>query len=239
MRESFRSTTPIAELAINILHRLLSQLPRSSELFRQNPLHIATLRPQQRMQVGNSKMHKVVLFIATSLDGYIANPDGTVDWLFHDADYGYTEFMASIDAVVMGRKTWEQASTFEDVPFAGKQVIVFSRSQSNANESRIRFVQGDPSATIPEVQSKVKKDIWLVGGGDLVQQFFQGNLIDEFRLFVHPIVLGKGIPLFTQQPQRTSLTFMGSQSFPSGLVELRYRRHSDSNEDPQDTKYEW
>ena len=102
-------------------------------------------------------MPKVVLFIATSLDGFIASPDGTVDWLFHDADYGYTEFMASVDAVVMGRKTWEQARKFEDVPFAGKQVIIFSHSQSSANESRIRFVRGDPATTIPEINTALRK----------------------------------------------------------------------------------
>lgn len=169
-------------------------------------------------------MTKVVLFIATSLDGYIASPDGTVDWLFHDADYGYTEFMASVDAVVMGRQTWEQARTFEDVPFVGKQVIVFSRSQSNANESRIRFVQGDPETTIPEIKSSVEKDIWLVGGGNLIQQFIASHLIDEFRIFVHPIILGQGIPLFPRQSRRTDLSFESSQSFPSGLVELRYRQ---------------
>lgn len=178
-------------------------------------------------------MPKVVLFIATSLDGYIASPDGTVDWLFHDADYGYTEFMASVDAVVMGRKTWEQASTFEDVPFAGKQVFVFSHSQSSANESRIRFVQGDPETTISEIQGTFKKDIWLVGGGDLIQQFIASNLIDEFRIFVHPIILGQGIRLFTEQSQRTILSFESSQSFPSGLVELRYRLHHHSIEDTQ------
>lgn len=183
-------------------------------------------------------MPRVVLFIATSLDGYIASPDGTVDWLFHDADYGYTEFMASVDAVVMGRKTWEQTRTFEDVPFAGKQVLVFSRSQSYANESRIRFVEGDPATTINETQSTITKDIWLVGGGDLIQQFIQGNLIDEFRLFVHPILLGEGIPLFTQKSQRTNLTFVGSQSFPSGLMELKYRAHSSSNADTPDKKPE-
>ena len=146
-----------------------------------------------------------------------------MDWLFHDADYGYTDFMASVDAVVMGRNTWEQAKTFEDVPFAGKQVIVFSRSNSDSNEDRIRFVQGDPSTTIAEIQKSVHKDIWLVGGGDLIQQFMASNLIDEFRLFMHPIILGKGIPLFTQQSEKTMLTFENSQSFPSGLVELKYR----------------
>ena len=184
------------------------------------------------------EMPKVVLFIATSLDGYIASPDGTVDWLFHDGDYGFTDFMASVDAVVMGRKTWEQARTFEDVPFAGKQVIVFSRAQSSANESRIRFVQGDPETTIPGIQSTIKKDIWLVGGGDLIQQFIGSNLIDEFRIFVHPIILGDGIPLFPRQSGRKDLSFESSHSFPSGLVELQYRRHSHSNEAPQDTKPE-
>jgi dihydrofolate reductase len=168
-------------------------------------------------------MPKVVLFIATSLDGYIASPDGTVDWLFHDADYGYTEFMASVDAVVMGRKTWEQARTFEDVPFAGKQVIVFTRSKAESNEDRIRFVQADGSITIDDIRNSVQKDIWLVGGGDLIQQFIASNLIDEFRLFVHPIILGEGVPLFPRQSERTNLIFVSSQSFPSGLVELRYQ----------------
>lgn len=178
-------------------------------------------------------MPEVVLFIATSLDGYIASPDGTVDWLFHDADYGYTEFMASVDAVVMGRKTWEQARTFEDVPFAGKQVFVFSRLQCDSSDDRIRFVQEDPSTTIPEIQVSVQKDIWLVGGGDLIQQFIDNNLINEFRIFVHPIILGEGIPLFPRQSGRTDLSFESSQSFPSGLVELRYRLHSHAIENTQ------
>lgn len=183
-------------------------------------------------------MSKVVLFIATSLDGYIASSDGTVDWLFHDADYGYTEFMVSLDAVVMGRKTWEQAKTLEEVPFAGKQVFVFSRSQSNASESRIRFVQDHPSIAIAEIRGSIQKDIWLVGGGDLIQQFIGSNLIEEFRLFVHPIILGQGIPLFNQQSQRTNLSFVSSQSFPSGLVELRYRYHHHSNENTQDKEFQ-
>lgn len=181
-------------------------------------------------------MPRVVLFIATSLDGFIASSDGTVDWLFHDADYGYTEFMDSVDAVVMGRKTWEQARTFEDVPFAGKHIIVFSRSQSNSDESRVRFVQGDPETAIPDIKSNVKKDLWLVGGGNLVQQFIASNLIDELRLFVHPIILGHGISLFTQQSKRTNLMFVGSQSFSSGLVELKYRFQNHPDEVTQDSK---
>jgi dihydrofolate reductase len=181
-------------------------------------------------------MPKVVLFIATSLDGYIASSDGTVDWLFHDADYGYSEFMNSVDTVVMGSKTWEQAKTFEDVPFAGKKVIVFSHTHSDSNVTRIRFVQGNPSSVISEVLRYSQKDIWLVGGGQLVKQFIASNLIDEYRLFVHPIILGQGIPLFSEQPKRTDLSFVSSKSFSSGLVELRY--HYLANKSDQDKGFQ-
>jgi dihydrofolate reductase len=168
-------------------------------------------------------MPKVVLFIATSLDGYIASADGTVDWLFHDADYGYTDFMASVQAVVMGRKTWEQAKTFEDEPFAGKQVFVFSSTLAPSADNRVHHVQGDVDSVVPMIRHGLQKDLWLVGGGSLVGQFLAHRLIDEFRLFVHPIILGTGIPLFLDHACRTDLTFEGSQAFSSGLVELRYR----------------
>lgn len=169
-------------------------------------------------------MPKVTLFIATSLDGYIASPDGTVDWLFHDADYGYTDFMASIDAVLLGRKTWQQALTFEEVPFAGKQVFVCSRAEPVSDDDRIRVLQGDPPAVLAEIRRHVPGNIWLVGGADLVRQFVAHNLIDEYRLFLHPLVLGAGIPLFLPQESLTELTFVSSTSFPSGLVELTYLR---------------
>lgn len=168
--------------------------------------------------------HEIVLFIATSLDGYIASPDGAVDWLFHDADYGYTEFMESLDAVVMGRKTWEQAINFEEVPFAGKQVFVFSRTSAPARDQRVRHVHGEVATVVAGIRRRIRRNLWLVGGGDLIRQFIAHQLVDEFRLFVHPIILGVGIPLFLPHSERTHLSFVGSHAFPSGLVELRYRR---------------
>ncbi|QDU29562.1 Dihydrofolate reductase [Anatilimnocola aggregata] len=169
-------------------------------------------------------MTKVVLFIATSLDGFIASPDGTVDWLFHDADYGYTEFMASIDAVVMGRKTWEQAKTFEAVPFAGKTVFVLARSNTSTADERIRFVQGEAPQILHQIRAEATKDIWLVGGGDVIQQFIAHDLIDEYRIFVHPVILGSGLPLFLPQAKMTTLSFVSNTPFQSGLIEMRYKR---------------
>lgn len=167
-------------------------------------------------------MPKVVLFIASSLDGFIASPDGTVDWLFHDADYGYADFMASVDSVVLGRKTWEQAKTFEQVPFAGKKVFVLARSGAETGDGRILFVQGEAAAILTQIRATAEKDIWLVGGGDVIQQFIAHDLIDEYRLFVHPIILGAGLPLFLPQAKMNILSFVSSTAFPSGLVELRY-----------------
>ncbi len=183
-------------------------------------------------------MSKVVLFIATSLDGYIASSDGTVDWLFHDADYGYTEFMVSLDAVVVGRKTWEQAKTFEEVPFAAKQVFVFSSTLPSSSDERIHHVQGEVGTVVAAIRQNLQRDLWLIGGGELIRQFISYRLIDEFRLFVHPILLGAGIPLFLHHSERTNLTFEGSQSFPSGLIELRYRHHHHSNANTQDKEFQ-
>lgn len=130
------------------------------------------MREQAAAEVFRKKsISGVVLFIASRRDGFIANSDVTVDSHFHGADYGYAEFMASVDAVVIGRKTWEHATTFEDVPFAGKQIVVFSRSNSASTDDRIRFVHGDPAGCIAAMRTNILKDIWLVGGGDLIRQF--------------------------------------------------------------------
>ncbi len=117
----------------------------------------------------------------------------------------------------------EQAKTFEAVPFAGKQVFVFSRKLPSSSDERVHHVQGEVGAVVAAMRQNLQRDLWLVGGGELIRQFISHRLIDEFRLFVHPIILGEGVLLYLHHSERTNLTFEGSQSFPSGLVELRYR----------------
>lgn len=86
--------------------------------------------------------------------------------------------MASLDAVVMGRKTWEQAKTFEEVPFAGKQVFVFSGTSAPSNDERIRLVHGDVAAIVADIRGRIRRNLWLVGGGKLTRQFIAQKLID-------------------------------------------------------------
>src|ERR687895_1407908 len=174
------------------------------------------------------RMRKIKLYIASSLDCFIADENGSIDWLFSDADYGYTEFYDSIDTILVGRKTYEQSLTFEEYPYKGKKVYVFTHSakeQLDKEASDVEYIDKD----IPEfvrrlIQQPVSnRDIWLLGGGEIVSQFLNADLVDEIILSVHPIILGKGIPLFSNINKRVNLRLLESIPFESGLVQLCYR----------------
>lgn len=165
-------------------------------------------------------MRKVVLFIASSLDGYIARVNGDIDWLFTDQNYGYTKFLDSIDTVFMGRKTYEQVLTFGEYPYQEKKSYVFTK---NLDFSAIYDVE-----VVTELESFVNnlrlldgQNIWLVGGSLLIRDFLNKNLVSEIILSVHPIILGDGIPLFAN-PNTTALQLTGCQTYSSGLVQLSY-----------------
>lgn len=167
-------------------------------------------------------MRKVTLYIAASLDGYIARTSGEVDWLFTDDDYGYTEFLATVDTVLMGRLTYEQVLSFGDYPYTGTEGFVFSRTLNKDGDRNVKFIHSDPSAYIAQLKQQPGKVIWLVGGAALIQACFEQ--IDEFILSIHPIILGKGIPLFRSPLFMTALKLQHCQTFDSGLVQLTYSR---------------
>jgi dihydrofolate reductase len=166
-------------------------------------------------------MRKLILFIGTSLDGYIAGPNGEIDWLFADQDYGYTDFYAGVDTVLMGRKTYDLSLSFGEYPYPGTQAFVFTRTP-RAPDAHASFVSQDIGAFVAALKRSTGKHIWLVGGGAIVAECLRHGLIDTFRLFVHPIVLGAGIPLFPLPLPRRALVLQRSREFASGLVELEY-----------------
>lgn len=156
---------------------------------------------------------------------FIARPDGGIDWLFSDADYGYKAFFDSVDTVVMGRRTYELSLSFgPPYVYEGKASYVFSRTKAGTRDEHAEFITGNPKELIHSLQAQAGKDIWLVGGAELARDFLAEGLIDEFIIPVHPIVLGAGIPLFPAQGRELSLTFKNSIAFESGLVQLHYER---------------
>lgn len=166
---------------------------------------------------------KVVLYIATSLDGYIARKDGSVDWLpgLDDEDYGYSSFLATVDTVVMGRVTYEQLLDFGDYPYKGKKGYVFS-SERRGRGPHVEFVNSPPKKFTEGLRDEKGQDIWLVGGAELVDSFLSADLIDQFIISVAPMILGEGIPLFFPDGRERKLRLVGSKSFPSGLVQSVY-----------------
>ena len=168
---------------------------------------------------------KIVLYIAMSLDGYIARDNGDIDWLsmveFNNEDYGYKDFLKSVDTVIMGRRTYDQVLTFGDFPYKGKKCYVISRT-TRPKDDHVEFWNGDISKLISEIQQKDGLNIWLVGGAQIVGEFLSKNLIDEYIISIIPILLGKGILLFRSDMQEIRLQLRRNIAYPSGLVQLSY-----------------
>ena len=168
-------------------------------------------------------MRKIILFIAVSLDGYIAKADGGLDWLFSDRDYGYTPFLESIDTTLMGYETYEKVLGFGEFPYPDKVNYVFSINHKGEKSPYVEFIGGDIASFAKGLREMPGKDIWLVGGGKINTVMLNAGLIDEMIISVHPVVLGSGIPLFANNPKERNFVLEDSESFSSGLVQLKYR----------------
>ena len=174
-------------------------------------------------------VRKIKLYIASSLDNFIASENGSIEWLFSDADYGYARFYDSIDTILVGRKTYEQSLTFDEYPYRGKKVYVFTHNaKAESNKKRMPGVEYIDNNILDSVrrltQERISnKDIWLLGGGEIVSILLNADLVDEIILSIHPIILGRGIPLFKNIEKCINLRLKGSVPFESGLVQLCYR----------------
>lgn len=167
-------------------------------------------------------MAEVVYYVAASVDGYIATPDGSVDWLspFHTAgeDHGYAAFLATLGGIVMGRRTFDQVRGFGPWPYPGLDCrVVTSRPLLDAPD-RVTPVASPADA----MAGWGDRRVWLVGGTALLDGFRAARLVSEYHVFVMPVLLGAGVPLFHPGPA-ASLRLVRVGSLPSGAVEFRYR----------------
>jgi dihydrofolate reductase len=173
-------------------------------------------------------MRKVIVHIATSADGYIARPDGDLEWLTSrpapKGFYGMNDFVKSIDTKVLGRKTYEESLRL-GAKFAGKdRTIVFSRHAPPADApAGVEFVSGDIGQFVSRLCEQPGKDIWLMGGGELIASFLDENAIDEFVVSVVPVFIGDGIPLIARRHRHTPLELRSVERFEDGVVQLHYR----------------
>lgn len=170
-------------------------------------------------------MVRITYYVAASLDGFIADAAGGVDWLpqSNADDYGYAEFYAGVETLVMGRRTYDQALSFGEWPYPGKAAYVFTHNPPLDGPTGVRFVQASAPDFVRDILEHHSGAMWLVGGADLADQFRQAGLIDEYRVFVIPVILGQGVPLFGGTGAPTVLRLESTETHADGLVELRYR----------------
>ncbi|HEX5170381.1 MAG TPA: dihydrofolate reductase family protein [Cyclobacteriaceae bacterium] len=167
-------------------------------------------------------MRKILLNVAVTLDGFIAGPKGEYDWCFTDDDYGMTEFMASVDTILMGRKSFDLVQQYGP-PYPDKEIIVVSSTLKETPFENVVIVNDDLPRYVSNLVKSKGKNIWLFGGATVAGVLFERNLIDEMHLAIHPIVLGNGISLFKKGVRR-SLRLSRSITYPSGLVQLIYNK---------------
>lgn len=167
------------------------------------------------------------IFIATSLDGFIARPDDALDWLPANGgeDHGYNEFIATVDAIVMGRRTFEKVLTFGAWPFGNKQVIVLSANPSGVAVPAgavCEAMAGTPAEVVTRLSERGLAHLYI-DGGVTIQRFLEAGLIQRLILTRVPVLLGSGLPLFGPLSRDIRLEHVGTRSFASGLVQSEYR----------------
>lgn len=175
---------------------------------------------------------KCSVFIATSLDGFISRIDGSIDWLDEanaripkGEDCGYAEFMSTVDALIMGRHTFELARSFGEWPYGQKPVFVLSSSMTSLPEGMpksVHLVNEAPAALVERLSARGMRHLY-VDGGVTIQRFLAGALIDEVTVTTIPVLIGKGRPLFGPLPKDVRLEHIATRAFDFGFVQSKYR----------------
>lgn len=173
---------------------------------------------------------KVILYIAASLDGYIAKPNDDLEFLSiveqEGQDYGYAEFIKTVDAVIVGRKTYDKVISMGfDFPHADKDAYVITRTPS-PDLGSVKFYTGDLKSLVDKLKSENGKNIFCDGGAEIVNELLKNDLIDEFIISIIPILVGNGTKLFKDGRPEQKLELVSAKSFDKGLTQLHYKRVS-------------
>jgi len=174
-----------------------------------------------------AKKRKIIVHIATSADGYVARPDGNLDWLTDrpapKGFYGLPEFTRTVDAKILGRKTFDLSMEMGASFSASSVHYVFSRQPPPPSvPAGVRFVTQPIGAFAKEMRARTGKNIWMMGGGEIIASFLDEGAIDEFIISVVPLFIGEGIPLIAPRHRNVPLRLRSMKAFPDGVVQLHY-----------------
>ena len=167
-------------------------------------------------------MRKIILGLAVSLDGFIEGPNGEYDWCFMDQDYGMSDFLKRVDTLFMGRKTYELTLTMKDNGgLPPMKEYIFSTTLKEVKKGAV-LISENIKQQVEEIRNSEGKDIWLFGGALLTSSLMNLGLVDEIWLAIHPIILGRGKPLFSGIEKRIGLRLTDTKLYSTGLVSVAY-----------------
>jgi len=173
---------------------------------------------------------KIIVYIATSADGYIARADGSVDWLNRPrtaGDYGWADFYKSIDTVLWGRKTYEMTIGFAKKGSGTRSSkiknYVFTHHPPTPKPKGIEIVNEPVKEFAQRLRATPGKDIWMMGGGGIIASFLEAGQLDEFIIHVIPTFIGEGIPLIAPQKMNVEMSLLATHGYEDGVVKLHYK----------------
>ena len=183
------------------------------------------------MEAGNSSIPECAVFVGVSLDGFIARSNGDLDWLMGEgggdsAEYGYNEFIAGIDAIVMGRRTFEKVLALDKWYYGKKRVIVLSKrfldlSVAQDRGGVVELMAGAPAEIVSKLAASGARRLY-VDGGITIQEFLRAGLIQRLIISRLPVLIGEGIPLFGSLPHDVRLSHIATRTYPGGMVQSEY-----------------
>ncbi len=174
-------------------------------------------------------MKKIILYIAASLDQRIAEPDSGFEFLSdypiaEEMNYGYKELYNSIDTIIMGGRSWLEMDAMDAMgSYKDKMVYVVSHNDWGTKEN-IKFITDNVTDRIASLSNEAGKDIWLFGGGELISMLLAADLVDEMRITYIPVILGRGIFLFPEQPKESKWELTGNKTYNSNVLMVEYRK---------------
>jgi dihydrofolate reductase len=176
-------------------------------------------------------MRKVTLGLASSLDNYIARPNGAYDWLLWDKETAAisSAYLATVDTFLIGRKTYEVMSANGTTSYPGFQHYVFSRTLQKSSDPNVTIIAEDAATFVRQLKGEAGKGICVYGGGELARSLFAVNLIDEIVLNIHPVLLGSGIRLFYEMAQQIDLELLEAKRLQHGKLLVTYRVKNGGN----------
>ena len=168
-------------------------------------------------------MRRVRYRVAASLDGYIAGPNGEIDWIVHDPTIDFASIFSGFDTVLLGRRTYELTLQPGAPPWPdGWRIYVFSRTLDAAEHPAVTVVDTDIGSTVASLRAESGRDIWLFGGASLFSSLLAADVVDQVEVAIIPVLLARGVPLVAADAPRSRLLLSESHSHPSGIVTLHY-----------------